>query len=356
MSGNRWGLVVGACNYEFDPSIPSLKFAASDAVAFADALVKSLGFDRKRMVVLADGDSKSVDDPPTRRNIFHALGLLANRRSKLYEKRSLDPIDETDQFVFYYSGHGIRKGNEEFLLPIDTSEYAITETAVRLEEVVDRIEKLPCRHKVLFLDACREQFYPDEGAKALGGAKGIGQPRIVNRQGLATFYSCDPGQLSFEIDDLEHGSFTYCLLEAVKHPGVSTLGELDDFLKSRVPEENRKAQKTLQQPFSIPNPSDMLNVALFRQAQIPIDRGRLIDMATELANNGVLDFDWWGKLCNVWESGDAPNYELKRMAFEQLYMGNATVEAFQRNWARTERYVTSAPATRPDLPTPQLAE
>ena len=356
MSGNRWALVVGACNYEFDPSIPSLRFAASDAVAFADALVKSLGFDHKRILVLADGDSKSVDHPPTRRNIFHALGLLANRNSKLYEERSLDPIDETDQFIFYYSGHGIRKDNQEFLLPIDTSDYAITETAVPLEEVIDRIEKLPCRHKVLFLDACREQFYPDAGAKALGGAKGIGQRRIVDRQGLATFYSCDPGQLSFELDDLEHGSFTYCLLEAIKHPGVSTLGELDGFLKSRVPEENRKAKKTLQQPFSIPNPTDMLEVALFRLAQIPTDRERLIEMTTELANNRTLDFDWWGKLCNVWESGDAPNYELKRMAFEQLYLGNTTVEDFQKNWVRTERYVISAPAVRPDMPTMRDAQ
>lgn len=350
MNGHRWALVVGACEYEFHPS---LKFAASDAVAFADALVVSLGFDRKRVLVLADGDENSIDYSPTRRNIFHTLGLLGDKHSNLYRDRNIDPIGEDDQFVFYYSGHGIRRNRDEFLLPVDTSDYAITETAVPLEEVVERIEKFPCKHKVLFLDACREQFYPDDGAKAIGGAKGIGQRQIVDREGLATFYSCDPGQLSYEIEDLEHGSFTYCLLEAVKHPEVNTLGELDDFLKSRVPQENEKAKKTLQQPFSVPSPSDMLKVALLRLAQIPTDRERLVEMTTELANKGMLDVDWWGKLCNVWEGGDAPNFELKRAIFERLYQGKATLDEFHTNWRRTERYTPSAPASKPDLPFPQ---
>jgi hypothetical protein len=305
--------------------------------------------------VLADGDDPVIDHPPTRRNIFHALGMLGSKQSALFHERSLDPIGEDDQFVFYYSGHGIRRDHDEFLLPIDTSDYAVTETAIPLAEVVDRIEKLPCRHRVLFLDACREQFYPNEGAKAIGGAKGIGQKQIVDRRGLATFYSCDPGQLSYEIDDLEHGSFTYCLLEAVKHPNVNTLGELDDFLKSRVPEENRKAQKTLQQPFFVPNPRDMLDVALFRLALIPTDRERLIEMTTELWNNNVIDDEWWVKLSDVWESGDALNYELKRMVFERLHKANSTFDEFQKNWGRAEKYVAPASSAKPDLPSPQVA-
>jgi uncharacterized caspase-like protein len=350
MDGHRWALVVGACDYEFHPS---LQFAASDAVEFADALVSSLGFDRKRVLVVADGDV--ADYPPTRRNIFHTLGLLSDEHSALFRERNVDPMDENDQFVFYYSGHGIRRNRDEFLLPIDTSNYAITETAVPLETVVERIEKLPSRHKVLFLDACREQFYPDDGAKAIGGAKGIGQKGIVDREGLATFYSCDPGQLSYEIESLQHGSFTYCLLEAVKHPGINTLGELDEFLKSRVPQENKKAEKTLQQPFSVPNPSDMLDVSLFRLVRAPSDREQLIDMTSELFDKGVFDIDWWQKLCNIWEAGDAPYFELKRAIFERLYEEKDSVAEFHANWRRTERHAPSTTASKPDLPFPQPA-
>lgn len=346
MNGNRWALVVGACDYEFHPS---LRFAASDAVAFANALVTSLGFDRKRVLVVADGGKDSVDYAPTRRNIFHALGLFGDKNSRLYRDRELDPIDVADQFVFYYSGHGIQHDSREFLVPVDTSDCAITETAVPLEAVVARIDRLPCQHKVLFLDACREQFRPYDGSKAIG-AKGIGDRQLVNRPGLATFFSCDPGQLSYEIDDLEHGSFTYCLLEAVKDREINTLGELDRYLKAHVPTQNSKANKNLQQPFSVPNPSDMLDVDLLRLALIPTDSERLMEMTNELANDEVIDIEWWAKLCNIWDTGEAANYELKRRIFERLYRRESTVEEFQRDWNRTERYAASASPAKPDLP------
>jgi uncharacterized caspase-like protein len=346
MNGNRWALVVGACDYEFHPS---LRFAASDAVAFADALVGSLAFDRKRVLVLADTDKGPVDYTPTRRNIFHALGLFGNKSSRLYSDRNLDPIDVADQFVFYYSGHGIRHDRAEFLVPVDASDCAITETAVPLEEVVARIDKLPCQHKVLFLDACREQFFPEDGSKAISGAKGIGDRELVKRRGLATFYSCDPGQLSFEIDDLEHGSFTYCLLEAVKDREINTLGELDRYLKAHVPTQNSKANKALQQPFSVPSPSEMLDVDLLRVALIATDSQRLMEMTTELANEDVIDPEWWAKLCDIWDTGQAANYALKRRIFERLYDRKSTVEEFQRDWNRTERYTASASPAKPDL-------
>jgi hypothetical protein len=100
----------------------------------------------------------------------------------------------------------------------------------------------------------------------------------------------------------------------------------------------------------------MLEVGLFQLARAPIDREQLIDMTTELTDKGVFDFDWWQKLCKIWEAGDAPSFELKRAIFERLYEEKDTLAEFHANWRRTERQVPSATASKPDLPFPQPAK
>ncbi len=340
-------MVVGAGGYE---SHPKLDYAALDATEFAGELVTSLGFDRQRMLVLADHPSDGPDYRPTRRDIFHSLGMLGNTHSEFYLDRKLEPMGEDDLFVFYFSGHGIRHESAEFLLPVETSKYSVTDTAVPLDAIVAQIAALPCPHKILFLDACREQLYQDEGAKAAGGAKGIGGTNVVvDREGLATFYSCDPGQRSYEIEKLRHGSFTFCLLEAIRHPDVNTLGELDRYLKSRVPKANAIGNKEPQQPFLVPNPADMLDLTLFQLANLLSESDQLIAMTNELYDRGRLDKDWWDKLYRVWDSGDAPSLKLKRLIFEMFHREELEFEDFERRWRRTE---TTLPigSRKPDLP------
>lgn len=349
MNRVKWALLVGACTYDFHPS---LKYSATDATQFAHALKTRLDFDRKRMLVLADSDDSDdsddgVDYQPTRRDIFHTLGLLADEHSDFYLGREVDPIGEDDLFVFYFSGHGIRRDRDEYLLPVESSKYNITETAIRLDTVVECIEKLPCRHKILFLDACREELYSDEGAKALGGAKGIGEPTFVDREGLATFYSCDPGQRSYEIEDLHHGAFTYCLLEAIKHPDINTLKELEEFLKSRVPQENHKALKEPQQPFLVPNPADMLALDLFRLPVVETGREHLMGMTNQLFNDEVIDLDWWEKLQAAWEADDERNLRLKQGLLQRLYDRKLTFERFQEHWSLADRHMV--PPSQPSF-------
>lgn len=346
MNRVKWALLVGACTYDFHPS---LKYSATDATRLARALETRLGFDRRRMLVLADSDDfvDFVDFEPTRRDIFHTFGLLADEHSDFYRERELDPIGEDDLFVFYFSGHGVRRDRDEYLLPVESTKYSITETAVRLEAVVGCIENLPCRHKVLFLDACRDELYRDEGAKSVSGAKGIGRPTVVDREGLATFYSCDPGQRSYEIEELRHGAFTYCLLEAINHPDVNTLEELDKFLKSRVPKENHKACKEPQQPFLVPNPADMLQLDLFRLPVVETGTEQLVAMTNQLYNDGVIDFDWWEKLQSAWDAEDEPNFRLKQGVLKRLYEGKLTFERFADHWRRADRHMV--PPSQPNL-------
>lgn len=345
----RWALVVGASGYEF---FNPLVYSALDASEFADSLVDNLKFDKSRVVVLTDLEESGAQYKPTRNYIFHHLGAFSNPDSPYYVEHNFAPIGEDDLFVFYFSGHGLRtEQGDQYLLPMEASNEYVTQTGVPLEEVVKGIEKLPCRWKVLFIDACRADL---EGIGAKGPIvdEGFGGLDVVDREGLATFYSCDPRQRSYEVEDLEHGTFTYELLRAVQHPKVNTLKDLDQHLISRVPRLNVQNGKPPQKPFCVPNPTDMLDLPLFRLFE---DAGisetdELVAMANELFEQKKYDdLDWWEKLTGVWEEERAYNLELKKAILRRFHAGQMDFSEFQNRWLRSEKHIPSVRAVQPEV-------
>lgn len=352
MSENRWAVLVGVSKSR---GHPELQYAAADAIDFAKEIVSELGFDRKRVLVLADPrDDQGSDFRPTRNNLFHALGLIGDTTSDFYTAKELAPMGEDDLFLFYFSGHGMRAADRtEHLLGVDASPYDTRATAVPLESVVDHLEKLPCRHKVLFLDMCRDELFDAAGggAKSADGAKGIGQQSVVEREGLATFYSCDPRTRSYEINDLKHGSFTHCLIEAIKHEKVNTLEELDEYLKSRVPTVNAEYQKEPQQPHLVLQPADMRKLDLFRVAVPPDEHGDLIQMTTELLEQGQIDVDLWRKLTGVWEAGpgSVPFFVAKTQIFRAFFEGKLDDKEFLDALRKIDRPNAGTITLRPQI-------
>lgn len=344
----RWALVVGASGYEF---FNPLVYSAFDASEFKNSLVTHLNFDPKKVVLLTDSEESAAQYKPTRNYIFHHLGAFSDRDSPFYAEHEFDPIGEDDLFVFYFSGHGLRtEDGEQYLLPMEASNLNVTQTGVPLEEVVKGIEKLPCRWKVLFIDACRADL-EGVGAKSPSFGEGFGGLDVVDREGLATFYSCDPKQRSYEVEDLKHGTFTYELLQAVTHADVNTLAELDKYLTSRVPKLNVKNGKPPQKPFCIPNPTDMLDLPLFRLFQEAgiSDADELVAMANELFNQEKIDWDWWDKLAGVWEEERPYNLELKKTILRRFHAGKMGFPEFQARWMRSEKHIRSVRAVDPGV-------
>jgi len=346
----RWAFVVGASGYT---NFKRLSYAGADAIEFMDYLMKYLNFDRRRIVLLTDEQGSDADHEPTFSQIFHALGLLSSGR--LFAEREIEPIAEDDLVVFYFSGHGLRtEEGKQFLLPVEASDVSVAKTSVPLDEILNEIENLPCRHKILFIDACRADLDQVAGAKGLAAEVGFGGE--VDRPGLALFYSCDPKQRSFEVDHLKHGTFTYELLQAMTHEGVNTLGELDEYLTSRVPKLNAKHRKPLQQPFCVLNPSDMRGIPLF---QLILEEGvtdddELIAMANELYEREQIDWDWFDKLQGVWDEEHVINPRTKRAILRRFHAGEMTFDQFQARWLRSEKHIPSVRAPQPTsvVPTP----
>ena len=351
MADRRWALLVGAREYEF---YRPLKYSAADAADFASELTKHLGFTRDTMMLLTDEPKQQPDAPPTRSKLFHSLGLLSNPDSEHYVKKHIQPIGEDDLFVFYFSGHGLNSADgEEFLLLTDASDQQIADTSVNIGELVKLIGNLPCRHKILFIDACRAEFDEDDGAKAAGSAKGIGtwQP---DREGLATFYSCDPKDRSYEIDALGHGSFTHCLIEAVTDREVVTLDDLAKHLASRVPVLNVEKGKDIQQPFFVPNPADMAALPLFaiQEKVKTVDVDDLLQQASDLHAEGVIDFEWWDKIFSFQaelKDGTATNPSIRRSILKRFLRRDMTLADFEARWMSTEKPTPSVRETKPQV-------
>jgi hypothetical protein len=353
----RWALVVGASAYEF---FTKLEYSAFDAGEFADSLITHLNFDPKRVVLLTDSEGSGAPYKPTRNYIFHHLGVFSNPDSAFYLEHKFDPIGEDDLFLFYFSGHGLRtEDGQQYLLPIEASDQNVTQTGVPLEDVVKVIDKLPCSHKVLFIDACRSDLDGVTGAKGPSFDEGFGRPDVVDREGMATFYSCDPQQRSYEVEDLRHGTFTYELLQAVTHTDVNTLADLDKYLTSRVPQLNVRSGKPPQKPFCVLNPSDMRDLPLFRLFQETgiSDADELTAMANELWSQKKIDFDWWDKLTVIWEEKQEEkreekpvyNLELKKTILRRFHAAEMNFPEFQARWLRSEKHIPSVRAVQPEV-------
>ena len=352
-------MLVGAGGYQW---FRQLKFAAFDAADFATALREHLGFTQETMLLLTDVDDHEPVFAPTRNAILHTLSMLGNADSKFYSDRAVAPIDEEDLFLFYFSGHGVCTADgEEFLLPLDASDQDVPVTGLDLDDLMQRISKLPCKHKVLFLDACRSELEDEEGAKGANGSKGVGTNRL-KRPGLATFYSCDPRKRSYEIDDedIKHGSFTHCLLAAVEDPEVKTLGELNSYLVSRVPRLNAARKKRPQQPFFVPEPVDMSDLDLFALRRRRVDVNELKEQVARLATDEVIDLDWWEKIAsflNELEEGRAENAVLRRKILADFLGNPKAVDQFKGRWALTEKGTSSVREDKPQvLPPPEPDE
>jgi uncharacterized caspase-like protein len=232
---DKWALLIGVNEYYY---LSNLKYSAHDVSNLKEAFCDLLEFPEDHITVLSD----ESENKPSRANIFNELGFI-------HEKNNINP---DDLFVFYFTGHGLtyEDDGKDYLLPCDASKSALQHTAMKIEDVVFYLKKTGCNNLVMFIDAYREIV---TGAKA-ARTKSIGKDSktvLLDREGIVAFFSCDPKDLSCEIDELRHGSFAYNVLAAIKSPNCSTVEDMDNFLRNNVPLTNEKYGKPPQRPYSV---------------------------------------------------------------------------------------------------------
>ena len=236
--GKNLAISIGINKYDF---LMPLKYAKRDAELMQEFLRNQVGCEK---ILLFSDDSPDFNGSSTRPSLTKLRQVLR----KMFEK----PFMEAgDNFWFFFSGHGMRHNGCDYLMASDSDRDDIEHTAISISYVTEQLRRCGADNVILILDACREQ-----GSKS---GEGIGNQAadVARQQGVITFFSCSPNELSYEIDTLQQGTFTKALLEGLGIQGkCATVERLNHYLSWRVLELIRqyKSDKLRQTPYTIAEP------------------------------------------------------------------------------------------------------
>ena len=169
LAENRLALVIGESAYRAVTPLPN---PANDAKAISK-LLGDAGFE---VTTAADLSQKQMNTE---------VGDFA---AKIAAKGP-----DTVALVFY-AGHGLQIDGENYLVPVDVDpkrEADVPLQAVRLNDVLNTLNSVPSKMRILLLDACRNNPFP-----ALSGTAGHGLAMVDTKTGApGTFmsYSTSPG-------------------------------------------------------------------------------------------------------------------------------------------------------------------
>jgi len=202
-----------------------LRFAAADARSLAAALSE---FDDVRELVRPEETRRAA--------ILEALAEL--------ERRIRSPRDTV---LIYFSTHGSvaqRPGGdlERELVVGDTRLDLLRETAIPVEELIRRAERLPSRRVAVILATCHagrgKSRIPDALAQALAAHKAA-VPRLEDvSEAVVVVSAAAFGEAAREDETLGHDVYTYFLLEALGSgdrdgDGAVTISEAHDYARER---------------------------------------------------------------------------------------------------------------------------
>ncbi len=192
---NRLALVIGQSAYR---SVPALPNPANDARAVTQLLTDS-GFEVSTASDLSQGQM--------REKVSEFAGKVAAKGA------------DTVALVFY-AGHGLQIDGENYLVPVDIDvkrEADIPLQAVRLNDILNTLASVPSKMRILMLDACRNNPFPDIN-KTTGGGLAIVDAK-VGSPGTFLSFSTSPGAVA-EDGTGSNSPYTTALLTAGKESGI----------------------------------------------------------------------------------------------------------------------------------------
>ena len=119
----------------------------------------------------------------------------------------------------FYAGHGLQIDGENFLVPVDIDpkrEADIPIQAVRLNDILNTLTSVPSKMRILMLDACRNNPFPD--LKTAGGGLAIVDAK-VGAPGTFLSFSTSPGAVA-EDGSGSNSPYTNALLAAGKEQNI----------------------------------------------------------------------------------------------------------------------------------------
>jgi HEAT repeat protein len=237
--GDLWAAVIGINDY---PNARGLKYAVNDALAFKNYLSQNVGVPENNIFLLTDQNA-------TKENIQHLLGTKLKRQTA-----------KEDTVIIFYAGHGAVEtdpsnpdgdGFEKYLLPYDANLNDLYTTSISMDEVRKIFNRISAERLIFIADTC---YSGASGGRTLVTSKTRANlsdkfhERIAKGKGRVIISSCSANEISKEDDSLQHGVFSYHMLEGLKGladqdgDGIITVSELFSYISRKVPEASAQDQ------------------------------------------------------------------------------------------------------------------
>ena len=237
--GEVWAAVIGINDY---PNARGLKYAVNDALAFKNYLSQNIGVPENNIFLLTDQNA-------TKENIQHLLGTKLKRQTA-----------KEDTVIIFYAGHGAVEtdpsnpdgdGFEKYLLPYDADLNDLYTTSISMDEVRKIFQRISAERLIFIADTC---YSGASGGRTMVTSKTRANlsdkfyERIAKGKGRVIISSCSANEISKEDDSLQHGIFSYYMLEGLKGSadqdgdGIITVSELFSYISRKVPEASAQDQ------------------------------------------------------------------------------------------------------------------
>jgi len=236
---NVWAVVVGINDY---PQLPKLKYAVNDAKEFHRLLVE-------KNRVPTENISLLLNDQASLKNLRSTLG------TKLKNAAGLD-----DMVIIFFAGHGATErdamsadgdGLEKYLLPYETDPADLYSTAMPMREIAYIFGRIRSDRLIFIADSCYSGASGGRTISVTGTRANITDgflERISSGRGKVIITASAANEVSVEKDELQHGVFTYYLLEGLRgaadmdHDGTITVEEAYRYVSEKVPRATGQEQ------------------------------------------------------------------------------------------------------------------
>jgi hypothetical protein len=234
-----WAVVIGINSYS---NIRTLKYAVNDARLFYNHLVKYNQIPAENVKLL-------INQEATLTRLRSTLGThLKNRAGK------------DDMVIIFFAGHGATEkdamspdgdGLEKYLLPYDADPKDLYATALPMGEISRIFSRIRSERLVFIADSC---YSGASGGRTIGIADiraNISEAfleRIAGGKGRVIITASGANEVSEENDELQHGVFTYYLVEGLRgkadadKDGLITIDEVYRYVSEHVPRATGQEQ------------------------------------------------------------------------------------------------------------------
>jgi len=236
---NIWAAVIGVNNY---PHVRKLHYAVNDAKAFYDHLVHSNQIPAENVTLLLNQEA----------NLTKVRSILGTH---LKSKAGKD-----DMVIIYFAGHGATEkdvmspdgdGLEKYLLPYDADPKDLYATALPMGEISRIFNRIRSERLIFIADSC---YSGASGGRTISltemraNISDAFLDRIAGGKGRIILTASGANEVSAEDKKLQHGVFTYFLLEGLRgkadtdKDGVITADEVYGYVSKHVPQATGQEQ------------------------------------------------------------------------------------------------------------------